>query len=89
MLAEVKSSQRAYQKAIKQLFDGGAKPNSTNIWGLTPLHRAVNKDKREVVKLLVDMGADPNIADQNGRNPLTLAREKGYLDIVNILTHQE
>ena len=74
---------------VKQLIDGGAELNSTNIWGATPLYRAVQGGKKEVVKLLVDIGADQNIADDEGKTPLTLAREKDDLNIVNVLTDQE
>ena len=76
---------------VKELINGGAQPNKTDICGETPLHAAIRTrsehDKEKMVELLLERGADPNIANDQGRTPLAIAREMGlgYSKIALIL----
>ena len=50
----------------KLLIDNGAKVNTKNEYGRTPLYGA----RKEIAELLINKGADVNTKDENGRTPL-------------------
>ena len=50
--------------------------NARDIWGQTPLHKAVRKGELRVIKQLIVKGADKDIKDQQDRTPMQLAIEQ-------------
>jgi len=67
---------------------GGANPNSATEQGLTPLHFAIIRERREIAELLLDAGAHPGAPDRHGRTPLDWARLKRNEDLVLLLTRR-
>jgi len=47
--------------------------NSQDIWGQTPLHKAVRRGDLRIIKQLIVKGADWTIIDQQGKTPFDLA----------------
>ncbi len=58
----------------KLLIDNGAKVNTKNEYGETPLYGA----RKEIAELLVNNGADVNTKDKMGRTPLLSLMEDRY-----------
>ena len=57
----------------KVIIDSGARVNSADKHGKTPLHCAAYLGHKGMAKLLIDSGARVNLADAHGRTPLHLA----------------
>ncbi len=70
---------------VKALLDRGANINSTDAYGLTPLHLAVLNKRLEAVQALLDKSAYVNAQDSYQRSPLHHAAAGGYLAIVEAL----
>ena len=64
-----------YPETAKLLINHGAKVNSQNKYGYTPLHQAAGNDDTSVSRILLENGADPNIKDKWGRAPIHMAIE--------------
>lgn len=60
---------------LKNTIDAGAKVNTKDSYGWTPLHRAVGNDRTDIVSILVNFGADVNIEQEEGFTPLHIARK--------------
>ena len=67
------------------LLDAGAKVDSVNQDGLTPLSIAAWRNKPRLVSLLLKSGANPNQADKDGVTPLMYAVHSGNLKNVNLI----
>lgn len=67
----------------KLLIEAGAKVDSQDAFGNTPLWRAVMAPhpNAEVVKLLVRAGADPMKSNGHGVSPLSLAHKRGLVEL--------
>ncbi len=63
----------AQAATIVCLIEAGADPNSQNMDGATPLHRAVRTRCAGAVQALLDHGADPAIRNKNGSTAMQLA----------------
>lgn len=73
-------------KSVAQLLlDRGADVNAKSKLGLTPLHEAARRNRKEVVALLLGRGADIDAADKSRSTPLNLAAERGFAEIVDLL----
>ena len=71
---------------VKLLLCSGAKPNTADNKGKTPLNWAASNGCTDVVKLLLDARADPNKPNRNGRDtPLYWADFYGHKDVVKLL----
>lgn len=58
---------------LEFLMQQGLDPNAGNIVGQTPLHLAIDKNKKQYIELLLQNGADPNQPDKNGETPFYIA----------------
>lgn len=73
------------KKTVKELLQEGAKPNTMNSNGRTPLSWAAEEGYEEVVKLLLEKGADLDCKDNKGRTPLSWAGSEGHKTVVQLL----
>lgn len=75
------------QNLVKLLLTKGAfnknDINTLDLYGSTPLHRAVEMGWKDVVELLIAKGADVNAKDSQGYTPLYYAG--GRTDIIEVL----
>lgn len=60
-------------RVVKSLLEKGAKPNSLNNLGSTPLMVAVRYGNHDIVEALVQSKVDVNILSNYGKNALTMA----------------
>lgn len=60
---------------VRILLERGARPDSRNILGQTPLHDAL-MGSAEVILVLLEGGADPRIPDHLGSTPVMRARKR-------------
>ena len=59
-----------------------------NIFGFTPLIRAVMAGSESIVRILLERGADPAHADKDGRTPLIWAVKRQHAAVLRVLlTH--
>jgi ankyrin repeat protein len=64
----------AQAATIACLIEAGADPNTVDMDGVTPLHRAVRTRCAEAVRTLLAHGADPARKNKSGSTPMVLAR---------------
>ncbi len=62
----VECSAHGEVKAVVDLLERGADPNSVDDAGRTPLHRAADREHIEVMRVLIDHGANVNARDASG-----------------------
>ena len=72
---------------VEELFSSTRKVfcNERDIWGYTPLHRAVINYHFETAEALVRNGCLVNVPDENKRVPLHVAASYGHLETTKIL----
>ena len=63
----------AQRETVVCLIQHGAEPNSLDMSGVAPLHRAVRTRSSEAVLALIENGADPLLKNRSGSTPLHLA----------------
>jgi ankyrin repeat protein len=63
----------AQAATIVCLIEAGADPNTVDMDGVTPLHRAVRTRCAEAVRVLLTRGADPARKNKSGSTPMLLA----------------
>lgn len=70
-------------EAARALLDGGAPVDPIDVYGNTPLFKAVfnSQGAGELIKLLRSQGADPRRANFNGVSPVCLARRIANFDV--------
>jgi ankyrin repeat protein len=69
--------EKAAAGAIKVIINQGARINSVDNNGQTPLRLAVDTEQLEAVKILADAGADPFMAAVDNKSPADIAFVKG------------
>jgi ankyrin repeat protein len=78
------TSERYSVEAARVLLDHGADVNAQDIYGNTPLARAVYRSKRgtepELVKLLMSRGANPDIKNKAGESARDLVKGNAVLE---------
>lgn len=86
------SSQSSRYDVAKLLISHGAKPNTGNVSGTTPLHYAcqcppdmMDSDDAKVVLALLEHGADIEKCNINGQTPLHVACSKLNVRVASIL----
>ena len=67
------------------LIEKGADPDSTDMFGDTPLHYAARERNLVVVKALIGKKADVNRQNKKGETPVFLAAGRGDAEIVKLL----
>ena len=70
---------------VKKQLAGGAKVNSQNIIGVTPLSMAALTGQPEIAQLLIDKGADVNGRGKDGGTALQGAAFLGQVETVKVL----
>jgi ankyrin repeat protein len=87
------ASSRGHANVVRSLIDRGADLNAKSrdwpAYGLevewTPLHVAIEKERRDIVLLLLESGADAEMLDSYDENALYMASHRGCVDIVRLL----
>ena len=72
-------------EAVKKHLAAGANVNALDSSRQTPLHHAVNLNKKETAEFLIAKGADLNAIDDAGWTPLHLAAFFGMNEIAKLL----
>jgi ankyrin repeat protein len=74
-------------EAVRELLRAGALPESRDVFGNTPLFRAVMNrlPSHELVKMLLNAGADPRRKNNYDVSPLDLAVTMGNTEIAALL----
>lgn len=67
---------------LKLSLDSGARVNTVNHSGRTPLHIACARENLDTVNVLLEYGADVNIQDVNKQTPLYFTRNKVMTDLL-------
>ena len=80
-----KNEEQKAIEIIKLLIEKGAKVNTQNDFGETPLHIATYWGHQNIVKLLVENGSDVNIKDKDGIIPLKEAIKMNYRGLSDLL----
>ncbi|CDJ57798.1 acyl-CoA-binding protein, putative [Eimeria maxima] len=58
----------------------GAKVNTQDDWGETPLHAAIAAEQQELVTMLVEAGTDTSLKNNEGKSCADLMIEEGHRD---------
>lgn len=66
----------------KFLAEHGAQLDARNMFGETPLFRAVSVQNYDAVRYLLQCGSDPCVSTYSGETPLEHARKMGHSDMV-------
>lgn len=76
-------AQNQHIDIAKMLIDAGANVDVKDVYGNTPLFKAVffSKGKTEMIKLLLEAGANPDIKNDSGVSPKELAKTIGSFDV--------
>jgi len=79
------SAERNNVAAIEALVAQGAKVDSLDNSGLSPLYWAAMECQTRAVDRLLAHGADPNLASPDGETPLGIAADQGCFGVVELL----
>ena len=75
-----------HEQIAKTLILKGAKTNMQDSDGIYPIHRAVQKNQREVVEILLQHGADIEVKYDNlSSTPIAYATSLGSIEMVKLL----
>ncbi len=85
LLHDVASHGVEYKDIISLLLKNGAKLESQDKDGNTPLHVAVTNNHRVLVRQLLTRGADVRTTNDAGNTPLDLAKQTGNPTIIKLL----
>jgi ankyrin repeat protein len=77
------------EELVRLLLEAGAEVDPEDVFGDTPLWRAVMTAGTDLaaMRVLLGHGADPGRKNRHGISPLDLARESGREDVVALLLH--
>ena len=79
------AAERGRAALVRELVDGGADVNTTQVDGMTALHWAAYHDDAATARLLVRSGADADAPNRYGVRPLALAATNGNAELVRLL----
>ncbi|MBA94497.1 MAG: hypothetical protein CMP21_01880 [Rickettsiales bacterium] len=80
-----KAISKNYVKLTTFLLDENMRLNTTDAFGWTPLHHAINRGNLDIIKQLVAKKVALNVRNKDGHTPLQLAIMKSRSDIVKFL----
>lgn len=68
---------------VAMLIEAGSRVDSQDVFGNTPLWRAVMAPHPNpaIIELLVSAGADPSKSNSHGVSPITLAQKRGLAEL--------
>jgi len=71
---------------ISLALEAGAEPNRMTMWGVTPLHHAIQRDNQvEHVRLMLKDGADPTLRmEKDGRSAIVTSAHRGRADLLEL-----
>ena len=75
----------ANKEVVELLIAKGAKVDTKDKNGRTPLHGAIARDRKEIAELLIDKGADVNAKSDDDWTPLHYAAANGHKEIAELL----
>jgi len=74
---------------VTGLIQNGSDVNAKDMFGWSPLHRAVDSNRFKIATYLVlSAKADVNIRDEDWNTPLHIAAKKGNVEFVEFLVNQ-
>jgi ankyrin repeat protein len=76
---------RDMPEVILSLLASGADVNSTDLYGNTALHYAVDLEFNDLVTTLIKKGSDIDALNDKLQSPLHIAAASGYLSLVKFL----
>ena len=79
------AAERNDLESAQLLIGAGAKPDTANRYGMTPLSLACTNGSGPMVALLLKAGANPNLAIPGGETPLMTASRTGKVEAVKEL----
>lgn len=72
-------------EGVQALLGAGAKPNTLDKFGCSPMLLAAKAGRADVLTLLLRAGGCPNAVGGGGQSPLTLAARWGHPEAVRLL----
>jgi len=80
------ASARGFGDVVRRLLAHGADPNLADIYGWTPLMRAIDLGRPGIARVLLDSArADPDVRNENGHTALHHAAAHGFEPLVRLL----
>lgn len=71
---------------ISYLINQGIPINAQDVYGMTPLHYAMQSQNADAAIALLEAGADPNIPNKDGLRPLSMVGyTKDRLDVLELM----
>ncbi|KAJ8528420.1 hypothetical protein K7X08_022112 [Anisodus acutangulus] len=86
--AVLHASRRGDLQLLETLLEKGATTNFGDQYGLTALHMAAIKGKKDAVMIVAEFGADLECQDGEGHTPLHMAVEGGCPQTVEVLLNR-
>ncbi|XP_008582665.1 PREDICTED: 2-5A-dependent ribonuclease [Galeopterus variegatus] len=85
----IKAVQKEDIDLVQDLLSRGADVNfQEEEGGWTPLHNAVQVNRKDIVELLLDRGADPCLRKRNGATPFIVAGIEGNVELLKLFLSQ-
>lgn len=72
------AADRGHAEIARMLLACGAKVNTQDDWGETPLHAAIAAEQQELVTMLVEAGTDTSLKNNEGKSCADLMIEEGH-----------
>jgi Ankyrin repeats (3 copies)/Prenyltransferase and squalene oxidase repeat len=74
-------------EAVEVLLNAGAKVNTADVRGMTPLMLAVTSDRLDpaIIRMLLEHGADPTVKSMAGETALDWAEKFGQAEVIQAL----
>lgn len=73
---------------VTGLIQNGSDVNGKDMFGWSPLHRAVDSNRYRIAQYLLDAKASVDIRDEDWNTPLHIAARKGNIKIVELLMNE-
>lgn len=70
---------------VRRILDLNPEVNASDVYGQTPLVKAIQGGHLGCINMLIKEGADPNSHDKYGNTPMHQAVKYGRLDIIELI----